>query len=133
MESDTEGVVLKLQGMSIQEWTVSARKVDRGPLYIALNVPFSISNEQVGEEMGKYGEVKEVREQEYRKWSGIANGHRTISFQKINGECGNPHKQPGRRSPVAPRPMKRTGPGPGTVTPRRQEQERSGRPAEDPR
>ena len=60
---------------------VSARKVDRGPLYIALNVPFSTSNEQVGEEMGKYGEVKEVREQEYRKWSGIANGHRTISFQ----------------------------------------------------
>ena len=69
-ESDTEGVVLKLQGMSIQEWPVSARKVDRGPLYIALNVPFSISNEQVEEEMGKYGEVKEVREQEYRKWPG---------------------------------------------------------------
>ena len=72
-----------LDEKSLRDWKVSPRKAVKD-LYIVLSVSFHISNEDIKDEMSKYGEVSEVREQTYRQWPSVANGHRTVSYKKVS-------------------------------------------------
>ena len=80
----TETIVEALHNQLFLTWTISARKQgERVPMYVVLNAPFQITNTDITEALSLYGEVKTVREQKYRQWPSISNGHRSVSLAKI--------------------------------------------------
>ena len=81
----TETIVEALHNQLLLTWTISARKQgERVPMYVVLNAPFQITNMDITKALSPYGEVKTVREQKYKQWPSISNGHRSVSLAKIS-------------------------------------------------
>ena len=80
----TARIVEALHNQPLLTWSISARKQgEREPMYVVLNAPFQITNMDINTALSTYGEVKNVREQKFRQWPSISNGHRSVSFVKV--------------------------------------------------
>ena len=74
-----------LDGKTILRWRVCARRLgERLPMYVVLNAPWRVTNTDINTAMARYGVVNAVREQKYKLWPTISNGHRSVSYKKVS-------------------------------------------------
>ena len=81
----TDRIMGALDQRNIIRWQVSARRAgERLPMYVVLNAPYRVTNTDIHTAMARYGDVNIVKQQKYRQWPSISNGHRSVSYKKVH-------------------------------------------------
>ena len=81
----TDRIMGALDQRNIIRWQVSAwRAGERLPMYVVLNAPYRVTNTDIHTAMARYGDVNIVKQQKYRQWPSISNGHRSVSYKKVH-------------------------------------------------